>query len=96
MQFLVQGEIGGVGLDVFGNEPGVLKELFQLDNVVLSPRCAVSTPECFDALGELIVYNLKAFSSNKPLQSLVSLDWRGYTIHSCKGFTKNHHLMLRY
>ncbi|KAJ0093778.1 hypothetical protein Patl1_27010 [Pistacia atlantica] len=74
VKFLVRGEIGGVGLDVFENEPHVPKELFQLDNVVLSPHCAVATPECFDALEELIVFNLKAFFANKPLWSLVNLE----------------------
>ncbi|KAJ0092084.1 hypothetical protein Patl1_27037 [Pistacia atlantica] len=74
VKFLVRGEIGGVGLDVFENEPHVPKELFQLDNVVLSPHCAVATPECFDALEELIVFNLKAFFANKPLWSMVNLE----------------------
>ncbi|KAK8658147.1 hypothetical protein V6N13_036359 [Hibiscus sabdariffa] len=71
VQLLVRGELRGVGLDVFESEPDVPQELFSLDNVVLSPHCAVATPECFDALEELITVNLKAFFSNKPLQSLV-------------------------
>ncbi|KAJ0035067.1 hypothetical protein Pint_26389 [Pistacia integerrima] len=74
VKLLVCGEIGGVGLDVFENEPHVPKELFQLDKVVLSPHCAVATPECFDALEELIVFNLKAFFANKPLWSMVNLE----------------------
>ncbi|KAK2664705.1 hypothetical protein Ddye_003279 [Dipteronia dyeriana] len=74
VQFLVRGEIGGVGLDVFENEPDVPKELFQLDNVVLSPHSAVATPECFDALEELIIFILKAFFSHEPLRSLVELE----------------------
>ncbi|KAJ0091978.1 hypothetical protein Patl1_26962 [Pistacia atlantica] len=74
VKLLVHGEIGGVGLDVFENEPHVPKELFQLDNVVLSPHCTVATPECFDALEELIVFNLKAFFANKPLWSVVNLE----------------------
>ncbi|GMJ00354.1 Hydroxyphenylpyruvate reductase 3, hydroxypyruvate reductase 3 [Hibiscus trionum] len=71
VQLLVRGELRGAGLDVFENEPDVPQELFSLDNVVLSPHCAVATPECFDALEELITANLKAFFSNKPLQSVV-------------------------
>lgn len=73
LQFLVQGEIGVVGLDVFENEPIVPKELFRLDNVVLYPHCAVAMPECFDSLEELILYNLKVFFSNKPLWPQVKL-----------------------
>ncbi|KAI3944064.1 hypothetical protein MKW92_009699 [Papaver armeniacum] len=33
---LVQGELGGAGLDVFENEPHVPKELIEMDNVVLT------------------------------------------------------------
>ncbi|VVA19375.1 PREDICTED: glyoxylate/hydroxypyruvate reductase [Prunus dulcis] len=71
VQCLVRGEIGGAGLDVFENEPHVPKELFALDNVVLSPHHAGLTPECFTALRELVVGNLEAFFSNRPLLSQV-------------------------
>ncbi|KAF5731680.1 glyoxylate/hydroxypyruvate reductase HPR3-like [Tripterygium wilfordii] len=71
VQCLVQGEIGGVGLDVFENEPDVPKELLELDNVVLSPHRAVFTPESFMDLCRLVVGNLEAFFSNKPLLSPV-------------------------
>jgi hydroxypyruvate reductase 2 len=68
---LVHGEIAGAGLDVFENEPDVPKELFELDNVVLSPHRAVFTSESFMALCELVVGNLEAFFSNTPLLSPV-------------------------
>lgn len=68
---LVQGEIGGAGLDVFEDEPHVPQELIAMDNVVLSPHRAVLTPEAFTALFEVIVGNLEAFFSNKPLLSPV-------------------------
>ncbi|XVF51595.1 hypothetical protein PTKIN_Ptkin04bG0196800 [Pterospermum kingtungense] len=74
VQLLVIGELGGAGLDVFENEPDVPEELFGLNNVVLSPHCAVATPECFDALEELITANLKAYFSSNPLQSLVEFE----------------------
>ena len=67
VQFLVRGEIGGAGLDVFENEPDVPRELFALDNVVLAPHYAGLTPESFEVLNEVIIANLKAFFSNKPL-----------------------------
>lgn len=66
---LVDGEIGGAGLDVFENEPRVPEELFELENVVLSPHKAVLTPESFAALEELVMANLEAAFSNKPLLS---------------------------
>jgi hydroxypyruvate reductase 2 len=69
VQCLAEGEIGGAGLDVFENEPNVPKELFALDNVVLEPHLAVFTPESFKALRDLMIGNLEAFFSNKPLLS---------------------------
>ncbi|PRQ57727.1 putative oxidoreductase [Rosa chinensis] len=69
VQCLVRGEIRGAGLDVFENEPDVPKELFALDNVVLSLHQAVATHEAIVALGELVTGNLEAFFSNKPLLS---------------------------
>ncbi|KAF5466921.1 hypothetical protein F2P56_016802 [Juglans regia] len=71
VQCLVQGEIGGAGLDVFENEPSVPKELFDLDNVVLSPHSAVYTPESFKVLCDIMIGNLEAFFSDKPLLSPV-------------------------
>ncbi|KAL3604047.1 hypothetical protein D5086_004906 [Populus alba] len=66
---LMQGEIAGAGLDVFENEPNVPQEFFAMDNVVLSPHRAVRTPESLKDLSELVVGNLEAFFSNKPLLS---------------------------
>ncbi|KAJ9706698.1 hypothetical protein PVL29_001930 [Vitis rotundifolia] len=74
VQCLEQGQIRGAGLDVFENEPDVPKELFELENVVLSPHKAIATPESFASLQELIVGNLEAFFSNKPLLSPVNLE----------------------
>ncbi|XP_030524934.1 glyoxylate/hydroxypyruvate reductase HPR3 [Rhodamnia argentea] len=71
VQSLLQGELGGAGLDVFEDEPNMPKELFGLDNVVLSPHRAVITPESFEAMRELTISNLKAFFSNEPLSCLV-------------------------
>ncbi|CAF2115699.1 unnamed protein product [Brassica napus] len=71
---LVEGVIGGAGLDAFEKEPGVPVELFGLDNVVLSPHCAIATPGSFDNVVELALANLKAFFSNQPLISPVRLN----------------------
>ncbi|KAJ4956287.1 hypothetical protein NE237_013070 [Protea cynaroides] len=71
IQCLMQGEIGGAGLDVFENEPDVPKELLAMDNVVLSPHKAVLTPEAIVSLQDLLMANLEAFFSNKPLVSEV-------------------------
>jgi hydroxypyruvate reductase 2 len=74
VQYLARGEIGGAGFDVFEKEPEVPKELFAMDNVVLSPHHAVMTLESFEAVFEVITANLKAFFSNKPLLSPVKLE----------------------
>lgn len=68
---LIHRDIGGVGLDVFENEPHVPQELFLLDNVVLSPHAAANTLGGNMALCELVAANFDAFFSNKPLPSLV-------------------------
>lgn len=69
---LQQREIAGAGLDVFENEPRVPTELFELDNVVLSPHFAIFTEESFRDSYELVSGNLEAFFSNKPLLSPVT------------------------
>lgn len=50
------------------------KELFNLDNVVLSPHRAVFTEESFKDSCELMIGNLEAFFSHKPLLSQVMDD----------------------
>ncbi|KGN56573.1 glyoxylate/hydroxypyruvate reductase HPR3 [Cucumis sativus] len=69
IEYLIQGEIKGAGLDVFEDEPEIPKQLFNLDNVVLSPHVAVTTTESIAGLIELALENLEAFFSNKPLVS---------------------------
>ncbi|XP_045802136.1 glyoxylate/hydroxypyruvate reductase HPR3 [Trifolium pratense] len=67
LKCLIEGEIGGAGLDVFENEPHVPKEFFSLDNVVLSPHKGALTSESLIGISQLVEQNLKAFFSNKPL-----------------------------
>ncbi|MFS7932606.1 putative oxidoreductase [Helianthus anomalus] len=69
---LVEGEIGGVGLDVFESEPNVPRELFELDNVVLLPHAAAFTNESFYDVAQVMIANLEAFFANKPLLTLVN------------------------
>ncbi|KAK1318020.1 Glyoxylate/hydroxypyruvate reductase HPR3 [Acorus calamus] len=71
---LTQGEIGGAGLDVFENEPSAPKELFLMENVVLSPHHAVCTPESFRDLFYLCIANLEAFFAGQPLLTPVKCD----------------------
>lgn len=64
---LKNGEIADAGLDVFENEPFVPPELYEMDNVVLSPHSSVLTEESLSEIGELARANLEAFFSGKPL-----------------------------
>ncbi|KAL7592922.1 glyoxylate/hydroxypyruvate reductase HPR3 [Lactuca sativa] len=72
VECLVEGEVGGAGLDVFEKEPKVPNELFELDNVVLSSHSTACTRECFYDAAQTVVANLEAFFMSKPLLTPVS------------------------
>ncbi|KAJ4727068.1 Glyoxylate/hydroxypyruvate reductase HPR3 [Melia azedarach] len=73
---LLQAETKGASLDVFENEPDVPKELFSLDNVVLSPHSAVFTGETFKDLEKLVVEHWEAvFSNNHYSLKLWVIEW---------------------
>jgi lactate dehydrogenase-like 2-hydroxyacid dehydrogenase len=65
---LVQGGIGGAGLDVFENEPQVPSALMALDNVVLLPHIASGTHETRQAMADLVLANLHRFFDQGALQ----------------------------
>lgn len=64
---LVEGRLGGAGLDVFEHEPEVPEELFGLENVVLLPHVGSATVETRNAMADLVIGNLEAHFMNKPL-----------------------------
>ncbi|KAI3716325.1 hypothetical protein L6452_23585 [Arctium lappa] len=64
---LVEGRLAGAGLDVFEHEPHVPEELFGLDNVVLLPHVGSGTVETRNAMADLVIGNLEAHFSKKPL-----------------------------
>ena len=64
---LIEGRLGGAGLDVYEHEPEVPEELFGLENVVLLPHVGTATVETRKAMADLVVGNLEAHFSNKPL-----------------------------
>src|SRR5206468_10078753 len=68
--------IAGAGLDVLEGEPAVppiLPELLQFENVVITPHCAGRAPEARTAATALLLANLNAYFTGKPLPSPVSL-----------------------
>ncbi|KAI9107857.1 hypothetical protein K1719_021193 [Acacia pycnantha] len=52
---LVEGRVGGAGLDVFEDEPNVPEELFGLENVVLLPHIGTGTVETRTAMADLVL-----------------------------------------
>ncbi|KAL0919965.1 hypothetical protein M5K25_009058 [Dendrobium thyrsiflorum] len=64
---LLEGRLGGAGLDVFEYEPHVPGILFSLDNVVLTPHVGSATVETRQAMADLVLGNLEAHVMNKPL-----------------------------
>ncbi len=68
---LQSGQLGGAGLDVFENEPTVPTELFDLQNVVLTPHIGSATHQSRTAMGELVLDNLAAHIAGKDLISPV-------------------------
>ncbi len=64
---LVQGRIGGAGLDVFAQEPHVPETLFAMDNVVLQPHQGSATVNTRKAMADLVLANLDAWAAGKPL-----------------------------
>lgn len=70
---LETGVIAGAGLDVFENEPNVPDRLKAIDNVVLTPHIAAMADSAQAAQQALLLRNLDAFFSGKPLPSGVPL-----------------------
>ncbi len=58
---LVEGRLGGAGLDVLDKEPAVPPELMSMDQVVLMPHVGSATRETRRAMGQLVLDNLDAF-----------------------------------
>ena len=58
---LLDGRLGGAGLDVYAQEPNVPHALLDLPNVVLLPHIASGTEETRLAMEELLLANLRAF-----------------------------------
>ncbi|CAN0878217.1 Hydroxyphenylpyruvate reductase [Linum grandiflorum] len=64
---LVEGRLGGAGLDVFEKEPNVPEQLMELENVVMLPHVGSGTLETRMAMADLVVGNLVAHFQHKEL-----------------------------
>ncbi|SED90882.1 Lactate dehydrogenase [Rhizobiales bacterium GAS191] len=73
---LKAGKIASAGLDVFENEPNVPQELIAMENVVLLPHVGSASVHTRNAMGNLVVDNLKSWFSGKgPLTPVVETPW---------------------
>lgn len=68
---LKEEQIWAAGLDVFEDEPNVLPELLELDNVVLAPHAATKTLEARDEMGLEMIQNILGFYFDSYLVSKV-------------------------
>ena len=67
VEALLEGRLGGAGLDVFEKEPFPTEALLGMDNVVLLPHVGTGTWETRKDMADLVLANLEAFVHNRPL-----------------------------
>ena len=65
-KLLASGHLGGMGLDVYEEEPPQKSPLFELENVVLTPHTSAHTAEATEAMADMSVQNLIDLLSGKP------------------------------
>jgi len=64
---LAEGRVGHAALDVFEREPDPSPELLKLPNVIVQPHQGSATLETRTAIGQLMIDNLSAHFSDRPL-----------------------------
>jgi len=72
-EFLASGHLGGMGLDVYEEEPPQKSPLFELENVVLTPHTSAHTSEATEAMADMSVQNLIDVLSGKDCPNKVSV-----------------------
>ena len=78
VEALRAGKLGGAGLDVFEEEPlPAGSPLWDLDNVILTPHVAGTTPLYYQRTAALFADNLERFLSGRPLANQFERE-RGY------------------
>jgi glyoxylate reductase len=69
---LASGRLAGAGLDVFEHEPGAPEALRRLPNVVMTPHIGSATRSTRHAMTQVLVDNLLAFQTGRPLLNEVA------------------------
>jgi len=64
---LLEGRLGGAGLDVYAREPEIPSALFELPNVVLLPHIGSATEETRLEMEQLLLANLQALLDSNEL-----------------------------
>lgn len=73
---LQNGDILSAGLDVFEDEPRVPQALMAIEHAVLLPHIASASVHTRDAMGRLMVDNLRSwFTGNGPLTPVLETPW---------------------
>jgi glyoxylate reductase len=77
VEALRTGKIAGAGLDVFWTEPPIGEpapspELFELDNVILTPHIGSATIDARNEMALAVVENLRAMVHGKPAPGVVN------------------------
>ncbi|MBO9513686.1 MAG: 2-hydroxyacid dehydrogenase [Variovorax sp.] len=67
IEALRSGVIAGAALDVFASEPHVPEALRAMPNVVLTPHIGSATRQTREAMGQLVLDNLRAHFTGAPL-----------------------------
>jgi lactate dehydrogenase-like 2-hydroxyacid dehydrogenase len=68
---LAEGRIKGAGLDVYDKEPYVPEALRAMEHVVLLPHLGTAALEVREAMGQMALDNIVAWSEGKPLPQAV-------------------------
>ena len=76
---LQQGKILSAGLDVFADEPRVPQALLDMDHIVLLPHVGSASQHTRNAMGQLVVDNLRAWAKGKtPLTPVPETPFHGF------------------
>lgn len=77
IEALQAGTIAGAGLDVFADEPQVPQALIDLAHVVLLPHVGSASHHTRQAMGQLVIDNLRAWDAGQPpLTPVPETPWR--------------------